>query len=96
MILTSNRTREVHDALSAAACITGSTTRRSTRNSPCANAFRTRLHARASRCGSRPAPANPGSVQVPGVSETLDWVAALAALDEQNSTSRPWRRLAWC
>ena len=86
VLLTSNRTREVHDALK----------RRCLYQWIAYPAFdkelaivRARVPERigaAGRAGHHACPgaSSRGVVQVPGVSETIDWVTALAALDRQS------------
>ena len=81
VILTSNRTREIHDALKRAASITGSTSRIMTRSSASSR--------RACRKPGEPGAADRRLHQglrgidlfkPPGMAETLDWSRALLAL----------------
>jgi MoxR-like ATPase len=93
VVITSNRTRELHDALKRAACTTGSTIPRPPRG----------------RHRPRAAPGLPDEIawrvctavarlrgeelyKLPGVGETIAWAQALLALDDAELEST----LAWC
>jgi MoxR-like ATPase len=87
VVITSNRTREIHDALKRRCLyhwIEYPTSRRSLRccGRACPDA------ARACAAGGEPgaATARMDLYKLPGVAETLDWAAALLALEQQTLT----------
>ena len=99
VILTSNRTREVHDALKRRCLYQWI-------EYPAFDKELAIVRARVPHASARLAAEVTALVQelrtaelykLPGVSETLDWVAALAALDRRDARRRrPWkRRSAW-
>ena len=82
IVLTSNRTRDLHDASSAAACTTGSTIRaRSARWRSSGGACKGASETLAVQVADAVARMRDSDVQKPpGIAEAIDWVAALSLL----------------
>ena len=90
VVLTSNRTRELHDALKRRWSTTGSTTRARARGGdrphPRARGpiGRDRVFEAVSRLRTEEL------YKLPGVGETITWARALGALDEGGTSRRRW------